>query len=901
MTDAVHPVASQYHRLVGDLHKAPAGLSLLRVRDCTDLLFRYACVIQLAHRYAVLGENGAWERQILHDRGRPDGPLQWLELLEELTDTARENGWEETFPIDHWLTAPRNGASVLNRSRAFCAEQERVFPSLNGEPLHNNHSEKEIDPTLLPHLSELNGLLQGASFLKSWPLLHRFQGTTKAWMGRESPRESRIRTPRRFEGHFILHWGGRKFLSLSPYISLLARPLAEEQLSGGLAGDGFRQIQSWIQTPGLWARKWLDKAFSPAQNARHKAMEWSGDTLSLLQSTAPLRDLLSSREPVERREFTQALETIVQAMKKHPVTPALSGWADSLRKKNVLPNEQSTEHLLRFLLDQLRKRSPVPIPDLLVSQFWTFFSELEKDPHAKGLMEINYDILRSLLRIYEPLLLEGINAWKETRQIHEEKKQQMGRILDRVSKDFQIFRRQVMALRHIKSFLEADPEDFSLQAKIVAQMVGEFGPFFIKFAQVAATHTDFLPREIAIELEQFQEEVPPMPADQMLHALQESFGNSPRERYFGLNPRAPIRSGSIASVYLAKKPVQHPEGEMLVPVVLKVARDDLEREFVIGEKVLELAILSTHYWAPHSKISPFLEAWMDQVRQWSVGFKGELDFRKEAFVQQSFSRLAGNSRIWAAPKIYAATDRVLEMEYVQDAESMSQYLKVLKDGGGTGRRSRNRIAEHLLFTVLLQAVQHRKIHGDLHPGNILIGRGGKLHMIDWGNAIDLEEKIYPLLRYVQGVLLADRDRIARALADISSDPELHRKKIDEIRNTLRQTLEKKGVRPLLKTPLRAWRRDPRKEIRLRLEAIPHILSNTQSMGIAIDSDYLQMSRSISALLGTYLSLFPRGDKVEGLLVLIRAMAKFPYVLTRERISFRRRQLWNRLPRDQEIS
>jgi len=899
LAEAVHPVASPYHRLFHERDQVSAGLSLLRAHDCVDLVFRYACMIQLAHRYAVLGENSAWERRMLHQGPHPVGPVQWLELLEELTEGACKNGWEETVPIQQWLTSSRNGASTLERSRAFCAAQEELLPALR----RANDSRPpipgiEADPALGPALLELNGLLQDAVFLKSWPLLHRFQGTTQAWMGRGSPRESTIRTPRRFEGQFILYWGGRRFLSLSPYISLLARPLAEERLAGLFPRDGFRRIQSWVQTQGQWARKWLDRAVLPAQSVRAKALEWSSDTAFVLQSTGALRDLVRSRDPVGREEFGRALETILQAVKKHRVTPTLSGWAETLRQKNVLPNEQSTEHLIRFLVDQVRRRSPVPIPDVLVSQFWTFFAELERDPDAKGLMEIHYDILRSLLRIYEPLLLEAINAWKETRQLHEEKARQLAGILDRLSKDFHIFRRQVLALRHIKAFLDADPQDFVRQAGIVARMVGEFGPFFIKFAQVAATHSDFLPREIAAELERFQEEVPPMPAEQMLHALQESFGRSPRDRYFGLDPKAPIRSGSIASVYLAKKPVKSRHGEMLVPVILKVARDDLEREFFIGEKVLELAILSTHYWAPHSKLSPFLQAWVDQVRQWSLGFKKELDFRKEASVQEAFSRLASGSRIWSAPKVYATTDRILEMEYVQDAQSMSRFVQALGAGSSVNRRKdRNRIAERLLFTVLLQAVQVHRIHGDLHPGNILIDRSGKLHMIDWGNTIDLERKILPLLHYVQGVLLADRDRIARALVAISSDPEGLRNRTDEIRDKLGETLNKQGVRPLLSSPLRAWRREPGTEIRRRLEAIPHILSNTQALGIAIDSEYLQMSRSVSALLGTYLSLFPRGEKVQGFLVLIRSLVKFPYVLTRERLAFRRVQLTRRLTGD----
>jgi ubiquinone biosynthesis protein len=899
LTEAAHPVATQYHRLVRDLDRNATGLSLLRIRDCTDLLLRYACVIQLAHRYAVLGENSAWERQILHGRNQSDGPKQWLDLLEDLTEDAREQGWEQTLPIDSWLHETNGGTPARDLLRSFCADEGELLSGLKQVPVRAPSSARELDPDLALRFSGLNQLLQQASFLKSWPLLHRFQGVTKAWMGTEPPRESAIRTPKRYEGHFILYWGGRRFLSLSPHISLLSRPLAEERLSGLRREDGTRRGSFWLQSPGPWARHWLNKAFSPAQLLHSKALEWSGDTVALLESTGPLRNLLRSQDPVTRQEFNQALEGVIVALKKHRVTPALSELADSLRKRNVLPNEQSTENLLRFLVDQLRKRSPVPVPDLFVSQFWTFFSELEKDPQAKGLMEINYDVLRSLLRIYEPLLVEGINLWKETRQIHEEKKQQFGEILDRVAKDFHIFRRQVLALRHIKGFLEADPADFPLQARIVAQMVGEFGPFFIKFAQVAATHTDFLPREIAAELEQFQEEVPAMPADQMLHALQESFGHSPRDRYYGLNPSEPIRSGSIASIYLAKKPVKHRDREILVPVILKVAREDLEREFLIGEKVLELAILSTHYWAPHSKISPFLQAWMDQVRQWTLGFKKELDFQKEASVQQSFSRLGSGSRIWAAPKIFAATDRVLEMEYVQDAESMKRFVHHRNEFGDAAGTCRNRIAENLLLTVLLQAVQYRKIHGDLHPGNILIDRSGKLHLIDWGNSIDLERKITPLLRYVQGVLMADKDRIADSLVAISSDPAGLQGRRNEIRDTLGQTLKKRGVRPLFHRPLQTWWRDPGGEIRRRLEAIPHILSNTQSLGIVIESDYLQMSRSLSALLGTYLSLFPQGEKLEGLLVLLRSLAKFPYVLTRERAAFHHHRIRKRIAWNQE--
>jgi len=889
LTEAAHPVASRYDHLVQGMDGNPSGVSLLRIADCTEQVLRYACVIQLAHRFAVLGENAAWERQILESPHPPDGPDRWLTLLEDLTDKAHHSGWEETRPIHEWLAGQDDGRPARDLLRTFCLDQARLLPAGGQSPEELRLSDREMAAALGDQFSLLNRLLRRASFLKSWPLLQRFQGTTKAWMGREPPRDSQIRTPRRLEGHFVLYWGNRRFLSLSPYISLLARPLPAERWTGRGPPEGLLRFQAWALDSGRRALRWIDKTLPPRSGVRTRARHWTEDTVRVLESTAPLRRLLGSRDPVTAPELADSLDTLLRALKAHRLTPAVSELADFLRAKNVLPNERSTEHLIGFLVEQARKRSPVPIPEFLVSQFWTFFSELERDPQNRGLMEINYDILRSLLQISEPLILAGINLWKQTRQIHEEKIAAFGELLGRVSKDAQIFRRQVLALRHIKAFLEADPADFALQARIVARMVSAFGPFFIKFAQVAATHSDFLPREIAAELEQFQEEVPPMPADQVLRALEASFGQPPSERYVGLQPDRPLQSGSIASVYLARKIVVDRGREILVPVILKVAREDLEREFLVGEKVLELALLSTHYWAPHSKLSPFLEAWTDQLRQWSRGFRKELDFRSEAEIQESFRRLGDGSRIWSAPQIFAATDRVLEMEYVSDAESMKTFLRSL-GGASSPDRDRNRVARNLLFTVLLQAVRHRKMHGDLHPGNILVDRDGRLHLIDWGNVVDLREKILPLLHYAQGVLLADRDRIAEALVAISSDPEAHRAKIEEIRETLGNSLRKKGVRPLRSGPLWTWLRDPRGEVQRRLEAIPHLLSNTQSLGIAVDSDYLQMSRSLSALLGTYLSLFPPGEKMEGLFVLVRSLASFPLVLAGERLSSGRRAL-----------
>ena len=52
--------------------------------------------------------------------------------------------------------------------------------------------------------------------------------------------------------------------------------------------------------------------------------------------------------------------------------------------------------------------------------------------------------------------------------------------------------------------------DLRAQATVMAEMVREFGPLFIKMAQVAAANSGFLPDEMSEALAVFQEDVEPM-------------------------------------------------------------------------------------------------------------------------------------------------------------------------------------------------------------------------------------------------------------------------------------------------------------------------------------------------------------------------------------------------------
>ncbi len=392
----------------------------------------------------------------------------------------------------------------------------------------------------------------------------------------------------------------------------------------------------------------------------------------IYRSLLPLIELINRRGEITEQELHKALDQLFQALQEHPVTLQLRTLTSRMRSGNLLPNEQSTENLIRFLVEQVTARSIVPIPKQLTDEFWKFFDELMSEPELRGLGEVSLDVMRIVITAYEPLIAQLINQVKDLRQVNDKRMREILGNTRVIRQDLVIFRRQIGALRYIREFFDTDPNDFREQAEIVAQMVREFGPFFIKMAQVAAASSDFLPDEITEALAVFQEDVEPMTAAEVEQAFIECYGELPTERYFGFDASSPIKSGSIASVYLAQKPMTDSKGkQLLTPVVVKVGRHNLEREFQIGKTVIKLAILSSQYWAPHSKLSPFLSSWLGQVDVFVEGFRAELDFESEARNQARFAKRAAQSGRWHVPAVYHGTRRIIEMEFVDRAAGIN--------------------------------------------------------------------------------------------------------------------------------------------------------------------------------------------------------------------------------------
>ncbi len=636
-------------------------------------------------------------------------------------------------------------------------------------------------------------------------------------------------------------------------------------------------------------------AVAPVGGAIKDAGILALQTWRVLRGIRPLLKLLGSEDDIGAAELGRAVDALFQQLYAHPLTQHSGRVTGYLRQRRLIPNEQSTEDLIRFVLDQVVQRSPVPIPDALINEFWTFFDELFSSPELKGLGELSLDMVRLVIQTYEPLLVEVINLLKAGRRFNQWQLKQLMQRTAVVRNDLVILRRQIKALRYIRPFFQADPKDFATQAQIVANMVREFGPFFVKMAQVAAANADVLPREIARELAVFHEDVPPMSADEVLAAFEECYGQGPEQRYMGFDPAKPIKSGSIGSIYLAKKPFQLDGEEVLIPVVIKVGRHNIDREFVIGQLVIGLAIMSSQYWAPHSKLTPFLRALSEQVDEFVVGFQKELDFHQEARNQMRFYERSQQSRRWHVPAIYGASRRILEMEYLHDTTSLMHALD--NQPPKVARRLQRRLAVNLLYSVLHHIFLYQEVHGDLHPGNVLVDGSGALYLIDWGNCVTMDGKWGAVWQYLVGAVVANLDVLTDALITISTAPQSNAARRAEIRATLEDTLRKKGVVPLTrKNFMRELRRGGLAGLHTRGQTVMHLASNTQQLGLVVRSDYLHLSRSLFAAIGSFSSLYADSSRSTLLLDMLNGLTGFPVRLAMDRLDVRINRIRGRVAR-----
>lgn len=244
----------------------------------------------------------------------------------------------------------------------------------------------------------------------------------------------------------------------------------------------------------------------------------------------------------------------------------------------------------------------------------------------------------------------------------------------------------------------------------------ELGTTFIKFAQIAANRPDVLPEELIAELEQFQDQVPFIPTQDIVSVITEDLGKAPEELFERFD-REPIASASIAQVHRARL-VGGKE------VVLKIMRPGIDVTIEEDIHILkQLAGLMESYFPQYEAFQP-----VELVKMFERSIRKELKFTVEANNLRRFAQqFRGNERVYV-PDLYPefCSDRIICMEYI-DGHKITD-LDTMQQIGYTGPE----LAVAGINLYFEQVFEHGFFHADPHPGNIFVMPDKKICFIDYG-------------------------------------------------------------------------------------------------------------------------------------------------------------------------
>ncbi|MGD8417677.1 MAG: ubiquinone biosynthesis regulatory protein kinase UbiB [Pseudomonadales bacterium] len=232
----------------------------------------------------------------------------------------------------------------------------------------------------------------------------------------------------------------------------------------------------------------------------------------------------------------------------------------------------------------------------------------------------------------------------------------------------------------------------------------DLGPVFIKFGQLLSTRRDLIPLDIADELAELQDAVPPFPGGEaraiVSEAIGEDFGS-----VFAAFADEPMASASVAQVH----PATLAGGD---EVVVKVVRPQIERVIDADMGLLE----SVAGWLDDNvEIITRLHL-PDIVADYQGTITDELDMRKEAANTEQLRENFAGSELLYVPRVYHPLCRtnVLVLERIHGVPIAN--VAELKRRGTDMKK----LAERGVETFFTQVFEHNFFHADMHPGNIFV-------------------------------------------------------------------------------------------------------------------------------------------------------------------------------------
>ena len=294
--------------------------------------------------------------------------------------------------------------------------------------------------------------------------------------------------------------------------------------------------------------------------------------------------------------------------------------------------------------------------------------------------------------------------------------------------------RQTSSTAMNEALSEDDQEhQFDQSPEELLEDLKDMGPTYIKLGQLLSTRPDLLPDEYLEALANLQDNVAPVPYEEIREIIEEELGTK-ISKAFNYFDEKPLASASIGQVHRA---------ELLSgrPVAVKIQRPGIRKRFMQDLETLdELTQLAVRHLEKAKTYA--IDEVFAELRRILIN---ELDYNKEA---QNLKTLKKNLKdyehlIIPAPVDDYSTSRVLTMEFVSGKKitSLSPLRQMENDF--------SELVEELVEAYLQQIINDGFAHADPHPGNIKFTEDNCIALIDLGMvarfAPQLQESLIELL------------------------------------------------------------------------------------------------------------------------------------------------------------
>jgi ubiquinone biosynthesis protein len=242
------------------------------------------------------------------------------------------------------------------------------------------------------------------------------------------------------------------------------------------------------------------------------------------------------------------------------------------------------------------------------------------------------------------------------------------------------------------------------------------GPTFIKLGQALSTRPDLFGEEVAADLSDLQDNLPPFPASDARRIIADEL-DRPIEALFSSFDDTPVAAASIAQVHFAVTA----DGQ---DVAVKVLRPGVEARFERDIALFAWLARLAETLFPHVRRLHFPEA----VTMFEESVTQEMDLRFEAAAAAEMAENFADDDYLRIPAIdwQRTSKRVMTLERI-DGISIDEVDALIAAGHAPLEIVRK--AASAFFNMVFR---DGFFHADLHPGNLFVGEEGELIAVDFG-------------------------------------------------------------------------------------------------------------------------------------------------------------------------